>query len=895
MRILVSGDVTLDWNLFRRTTSPRPGSNWSALDETRTHCQPGGAALLAELLTAVGKELHASGAAEVDVDYHGPPTTDPRPYDPAFHHSYALWSPFLEEDGEHWRVVQFLGLHAAGPVHEAGEPPGRGPDAADVVVLDDANLGFRTAKREAIWPAVLENGAPKWVVVKMAAPVADGPLWEWLEERHSGRLVALMRINDLRLAEVQISRDLSWERTAEDLCWELVRNPRVNRLTRCAHVIVSFDGAGALLLSADGRCCLFFDPLVTETTWTGSWAGGMVGYTSCLTAGVVRQLLIDPNKVELGIVRGLEAIRTLHASGYCIPVSGTGGGFPIESVVATLGGSCSRYAKAAVRRRARLFHQPHPPLAGADAPLWRILEEQKEAYPEGLERLAEAIAVDGIENALRAVPVARFGDLVTVDRHEIEAFRSISTLIDGYCQAERPRRPLSIAVFGPPGSGKSFGVEAVAKSVVSGGVKKLTFNLSQLHDAHELHGALHQVRDVGLGGLLPLVFWDEFDCTVDGRPLGWLRHFLAPMQDGTFQQGELTHPIGPAIFVFAGGTSERMDEFAAQQNATFREAKGPDFVSRLKGYVDILGPNPRGGNAVVDPYHVIRRAILLRSILRRDAAHLFKRPEEELRIDRAVLRAFLQTRTYRHGARSLESIVAMSRLDGRDRFARSALPSEAQLELHADGRDFLALVQAFEFSEKEIDRLAEQVHVYYSARMLAAGDDWSDVDETYLRLHPRLRPFVGRAPTGKPHASLRAWEHLRDPEKAQNYAAARDIPRKLALRGYAMRPKRAEPCICFTDEDVDVLAEDEHERWLWEALRHDLRYGPIRDRANGVHPAMLPWRRLSPEEKAERYGEYADRVGDSELPEDEKDKDRDFARAIPEMLDAAGYAIVRVE
>ncbi len=31
---------------------------------------------------------------------------------------------------------------------------------------------------------------------------------------------------------------------------------------------------------------------------------------------------------------------------------------------------------------------------------------------------------------------------------------------------------------------------------------------------------------------IPLVFWDEFDTSLDGRPLGWLRYFLAPMQDG---------------------------------------------------------------------------------------------------------------------------------------------------------------------------------------------------------------------------------------------------------------------------------------------------------------------------------------------------------------------------
>ena len=89
-------------------------------------------------------------------------------------------------------------------------------------------------------------------------------------------------IDDLRQTEVQISRELSWERTAQDLAWELVYNPQINTLSHCAHVIISFGVAGAMLLSRrdaaeplpardagqtilDSR--LFFDPKVIEGMW----------------------------------------------------------------------------------------------------------------------------------------------------------------------------------------------------------------------------------------------------------------------------------------------------------------------------------------------------------------------------------------------------------------------------------------------------------------------------------------------------------------------------------------------------------------------------------------------------------------------------------------------------
>jgi hypothetical protein len=142
--------------------------------------------------------------------------------------------------------------------------------------------------------------------------------------------------------------------------------------------------------------------------------------------------------------------------------------------------------------------------------------------------------------------------------------------------------------------------------------------------------------DLGLSGKLPLVFWDEFDTALNGQRLGWLAHFLAPMQEAAFQQGQINHNLGRAIFVFTGGTKESMAAFDREpDDEEFRQAKGPDFVSRLKGYVNILGPNPQGGEPLNDPYYLVRRALLLRSLLERDAPQLFDEVKR-LRIDAGV-------------------------------------------------------------------------------------------------------------------------------------------------------------------------------------------------------------------------------------------------------------------
>ena len=72
--------------------------------------------------------------------------------------------------------------------------------------------------------------------------------------------------------------------------------------------------------------------------------------------------------------------------------------------------------------------------------------------------------------------------------------------------------------------------------------------------------------------------------------------FLSPMQDGSFTENETVHWIGKSIFVFAGGTKYTFREFSGQANSDadgFKAVKGSDFVSRLHGFLDILGINPR--------------------------------------------------------------------------------------------------------------------------------------------------------------------------------------------------------------------------------------------------------------------------------------------------------------
>lgn len=113
-----------------------------------------------------------------------------------------------------------------------------------------------------------------------------------------------------------------------------------------------------------------------------------------------------------------------------------------------------------------------------------------------------------------------------VDSSEARQCAAIRGLIDDYSNRKSVERPLSIAVFGPPGSGKSFGVKEIVKHAEKY-EKPVTINLAQVTDEEELSKAL----DDAFGGRgsdgIPAIFFDEFD----SERLRWLKWFLAPMQD----------------------------------------------------------------------------------------------------------------------------------------------------------------------------------------------------------------------------------------------------------------------------------------------------------------------------------------------------------------------------
>ena len=839
--ITVSGDVCVDW--LRFPTKPvDSGLNWELQPGTCMITRIGGALLLTQFLrqctdtTVFSPELEnietispeeiLYSNAELDFFHF---STDPK-----------------EKNKPVYRIKRFLGFTgptsgAPGLLHLKNDDPN-----SDIVILDDAGNGFRENKE--YWPkAILEHGKKPIVIHKMSRPLATGKLWNHVCSAHSEKLVVVVSADDLRAGGVNISRCLSWEMTALDFVWQMASNPILLPLANCSNLVVRFGLEGAIHYKRKGsriESRLYFDPTMIEDGFKDRYPGEMQGLSSAFVATLAARIADSDTKEEdiydttgEGVRNGILASRRLFRHGFGNNVLQPD--YPNEEFFNAQEKEPDNIADIVV---------PNPTVPEpADPNFWCILKEIKSAV---LEDIAYDIVVKGENAALKQVPVGYFGKLKTVDRAEIESFRSIRNLMQEYIHSSSTR-PLSIAVFGSPGSGKSFGVTEVANSVAPNLVVRIDFNVSQFKSTSDLITAFHRVRDIALEEKIPIVFFDEFDTPFDGK-FGWLKYFLAPMEDGMFREGETMHPIGKSIFVFAGGICSSFAAFSCDNPDVqerdldeFKSAKGPDFVSRLRGYVNILGPNPVGDD---DTVFLIRRAMLLRSLLERKVKNLFD-GSNHARIDKGVLRSLIKVPFYKHGARSIEAIIEMSRLSGHECWEQAFLPAKEQLKLHVDEEMFSRLVVRDVLLGAAREVLAKAFHEKY------------------------LKDQEGQKIASDP--SMRSWDELGENLKESNRRQADHIPKKLRRIGCGFEPVvDREPAILkLTPEEVEIMAEMEHERWVLERLLDGWVYGAERDVEKKISPNLVSW---------------------DNLTDDVKEWDRQPVRELPRFLAKAKFEIYRL-
>ena len=330
-------------------------------------------------------------------------------------------------------------------------------------------------------------------------------------------------------------------------------------------------------------------------------------------------------------------------------------------------------------------------------------------------------------------PIAILRKKVVVDVEEVGMYRNLLALMRKYAIDEKDKRPLGLAVFGAPGSGKSFGVKEVAMNVwwitKPEHLKIVECNLAQFSSPDDLFKKLLDAQDMcNDGHTIPTIFLDEFDSQLNGEIYGWFKYLLALLQDGTFRYEGVLHQLGKCFVVCAGGINKSFLEFKLQSDdPEFIAAKGPDLISRLRGYVNVKGPNPYSpfsfespklgkmcpdyADEVFDKYrndleefgkealknddlYKIRRAVEIRTHLKDVMPSIFSE-KMAADIDDKVLHALLNISEYKYGTRSIRAILEMSVSSYRHsrKFVRAMIPSPDQLEIHVDAVEFYRLLE----------------------------------------------------------------------------------------------------------------------------------------------------------------------------------------------------------
>jgi hypothetical protein len=624
------------------------------------------------------------------------------------------------ETGKVYRIQQMQGLSGPHPRSRTGFPqlPEGLPNGPDVLVLHDAGLGFGEGPlARACFPWLDDNKTVVVFKIGRHFPSDSDPFWEKVLDRE-GPTVVVVNADALRANGLNISRGLSWERTALDLM-NALNTKLLGRLEKAGQVVVRLGLSGAFhcfRVNDERECRLYYDPRHIEGGYRDEKQHGrMIGINSALVATISARLAraalqardeeLTPTKLNeaaaSGVLDGVNWARKLYEAGFGQRLA------DLERVDNRPYGAWHVPPVTERDRRdiqsVRVSEEEGCSQPRAD---WSILRGPRGQQPAGQDLLGEMacrIMLEGVTQTLREprfpqFPVATFGRLMAVDRQETEAYRSVDKLIGEYTRKIGNARPLCLAVFGPPGAGKSFGVKEVAKAARAVRVEEVLCNLSQLTTPDDLADSFFRARDIALEGALPLVLFDEFDATVQGQPLGWLKYLLAPMQDGRFRHRQADLGLGKVVLVFAGATRSSHAEFVGTARSphtaeakAFIQAKGPDFASRLHGFVNVVGPNPVRGGPTQDEVFVIRRAVLFRSLLEGRFRHLLDEVTGRALIDAAVARAMIQVPLYKHGARSMEALLDTCALI-KGRLEKASLLVEGQLDLHVDAEEFLRLL-----------------------------------------------------------------------------------------------------------------------------------------------------------------------------------------------------------
>ncbi|KAI0438945.1 hypothetical protein F4803DRAFT_71636 [Xylaria telfairii] len=734
-----------------------------------------------------------------------------------------------------------------GPVWKYPDTSSTGKEKIDILVLQDAMFDFTNPEYATkLLPEVL----PELLIYHMVQPLGNRTIWNTVRhgpydaegKQYPERLVTIISADDLRAEGIELSYGLSWEKTCEDFVRKIGSNGKLDTLVTCANLVVLFSCDAAIYHRGRQMIgpTLVFDPLGTEGSFTSSHLGDFPGLIETFIGGLVahrtkapREDLVECIKYGLGSMRRFAELGLRSTKIHDWPKHPLGGIKASQDSVKSL--VAFTIPSDAIARRSD----------SNSSSKWSILHDNIGDQIQ----VADRIVKKGAMSATKWVPIARFGDLVLFDRSEIESFRTIFHLVREHLSVHKTR-PLNIGVFGSRGSGKSFASVQVVKTAAAASgrtVRLLRFNLAQFSSPEVLSAAFDAVRECALLGELAVVYLNGFDASLAGVQYGWLVHLLPPMHVAqVFDRGEMRH-LGPAILLFGSVSTSSFEDFQeSTKDGGMQSAE--EFLSCLDAYVNVIGINK---TTDADEMYPVRRAAVLRALLEGREPKL--KGSGGISIDNSVLNGLLLVPRLTHGIRSLRTIISTSKITGKTHFERAALPPADQLRLHLDLDDFIKYSQGNTLPDNIMEDIAKSIH------------------EKYVECRRRMVPNKPDELANDP--SLKVWNELSEELKESSRAHAEDVPRKLRkiFCYVALQDQSRSPVTEFSKDEVETLAEEEHERWNAERLQKQWRLGK-RVGEQRSSPFLVPWENLS---------------------EEWRDIDRGLVRSYPIIL-PSDYCIYRV-
>ena len=311
------------------------------------------------------------------------------------------------------------------------------------------------------------------------------------------KTLVILDVNVLRANDLAISKHISWERSAQDYLRELYTDKTMQRLKNLHHIIVRFGVSGAIYSYKIGERDyhrLYFDPFPPEDRGNND-RGEVFGYNSIFATSIIDKILAyqqlvqtkQPNsefhhhklaeEIGDGIKTALKRCQYHFNTGFNISKIKEKKNSPnswdyFKEVLFPLKNQEDGTNKIASERI---------PIA---YPGWIILNQSAEynllkvgmdlVFRDNKEVLNNPHIKPTIWSPLQTYKEGNSDKqpgLTVIDRRELENYRVVQRLMKEAFDTPISK-PLSIGIFGPPGSGKSFLIGELAKSVLPESVIK---------------------------------------------------------------------------------------------------------------------------------------------------------------------------------------------------------------------------------------------------------------------------------------------------------------------------------------------------------------------------------------------------------------------------------------